>query len=240
MLNKSILSLLLITLSFMSFKGVAADFITPASVTSLHTNSSSAYNNVNALIENAVDISYIAPNPSGGGSRTSTWVSDSANTWTFNLDSAYTLNEIHVWDYYGHSPTGWELTFFDGDNASGTNLGSHTFSIAPVCVLHCSKLNTISFADVSNVKSVTLRSTNASARGGVGLAEVHFGGVITAPPPWHVPIGILMRSLGVRLMMKSSTLAVITSIANLVFRPIRLQESSARQPIYRLMALQTI
>ena len=154
-----------------------ADFITPTSVTSLNSSPWSQFNDVSALISNATNTSYLAPNPSSGGNGTSTWTNQNTNTWTFNFASAYTLNTAYLWDYYTHSPTNWVLNFYDGLNGTGTQVGTYSFSIAPVCSGGCSTLHTISFADFANVKSVTLSNTNNSANGGVGLAEVHFGGV---------------------------------------------------------------
>ncbi|MFT5543469.1 MAG: MSHA biogenesis protein MshQ [Glaciecola sp.] len=168
--------IVIIVLAILCFLPTAkAEFVTPVSVTALHEVSWAVTSN---LIESASDTSYVAPNPGSGGGGTSAWTSENTNTYTFNLDSTYTLNEIHIWDYYTHSPTGWELNFFNGANASGTNLGSTAFNIAPVvCNPSCSTLHTVPFANVANVRSVTLTNTNTSEAGGVGLAEVHFESV---------------------------------------------------------------
>jgi hypothetical protein len=189
-MNKIFACLILTLLS----ANAAATFITASNVSSSGVHLTAA--GANAVINDATDINYIAPNPSGGGGGTSTWVNQDFNTWTFNFDTAHTLNEIHLWTYYSHSPKDWNLTFFAGADASSSDLGSQAFSLGPepACVNSvgqtraCSQLYTMSFSDFSDVKSLTLTNTSLSTDldinntgrswyGGVGLAEVHFGGV---------------------------------------------------------------
>jgi hypothetical protein len=174
---------LLTVVFFLSLStNAAADFITADSVSSLNSSPWSNYNNVNSLIENAIGTSYLAPNPSGGGGGTSTYTDLSFNTWTFDFGAAHMLDTAYIWDYYGHSPTEWILSFFDAANGGGTQLASHAFSLAPLAPSGSSILHTVLFTDVGGVMSATLSSTNLSTGGGVGLAEVHFGGTVTAVP----------------------------------------------------------
>jgi hypothetical protein len=158
----------------------AATFITPDSVFS----SNSASNTANVLIENALDATYLAPMPGSGGNGTSTYANQSFNTWTFDFNTATNLDTAYIWDYYGHSPTEWILSFFNAASGGGSTLSSHNFSMPnPAPGAHDSDLYTINFAPVADVMSVTLTNTNTSVRGGVGLAEVHFGGEAAT----HVP-----------------------------------------------------
>jgi hypothetical protein len=178
-----------------------ANFITADSVSSLNT----ASNNADALIENAIDTSYIAPSPAGGGSGTSTWHSGLYNTWTFDFDSAYTLDTAYIWDYYGHSPTDWLLTFFGSANGVGPALFSHNFSTPnPAPSAHDSDLYTINFASVADVMSVTLQNVNTSVRGGVGLAEVHFGGTAVPEPSTLAILGLGLLGLASRRFKKQA------------------------------------
>jgi hypothetical protein len=173
--NKFLIGGLLLVMS----NSAAAAFITPDSVFS----SNSGNNTANVLIENALDATYLAPMPGSGGNGTSTHTGASVNTWTFDFNTATNLDTAYIWDYYGHSPTEWILSFFDAASG-GSILSSHNFSMPnPAPHTHDSDLYTINFASVADVMSVTLTNTNNSVRGGVGLAEVHFGGEAAT----HVP-----------------------------------------------------
>lgn len=146
-----------------------AGFISPTSATAVV----STYNAPSVLISDAADINYIAPSPVGGGAGTANYALIDFNTWTFNFDSAYSVTDLYLWDYYRHSPTEWRMTFFDDVGGLGSDLGQVDFSIVP-SGLRTSSLHTITFAPIDGVMSVTLANTNTSTQGGVGLSEVAF------------------------------------------------------------------
>ena len=180
---------------------VAANLITADSVSSLNQTHNNAY----ALIENAINTSYVAPNPASGGGGTSTYHGGPHNTWTFDFDSAYTLDTAYIWDYYGHSPTDWLLTFFGSTNGVGPALFSHNFSMPNAApATHDSDLYTINFASVADVRSVTLQNVNTSVRGGVGLAEVHFGGTAVPEPSTLAILGLGLLGLASRRFKKQA------------------------------------
>jgi hypothetical protein len=192
---------------------VNAAFITPSSALS------SSANNVgvpNDLIKDAVDITYIAPSPASGGGGTSNHTSSLFNTWTFNFDTSYEVDTLYLWDYYSHSPKNWILNFFDGTNATGSNLGAVNFSILPGAI-HTSTLHEVNFSNFSNVMSISLGNTttsvsdNPSPNSGVGLSEVHFGGnnISSVPAPaavWLLGSGFIglvgMRKKSAQLSKK--------------------------------------
>jgi hypothetical protein len=175
----------------MSTSGSAA-FITADSVFSSNT----ASNTANVLIANALDATYLAPSPAGGGGGTSTYAHVSVNKWTFDFSTATNLDTAYIWDYYGHSPTEWILSFFDGASGGGSTLSSHNFSMPnPAPGAHDSDLYTINFTSVADVMSVTLQNTNNSVRGGVGLSEVHFGGVAATQVPEPSTLAIFALGL---------------------------------------------
>ncbi len=141
------------------------------------TASSSSTNNASVLIKDAKgNYQYQAPNPSSGGGGTSwhTGAAGSSNVWVvFDFAGVEAVDELVVWDYYGHSPTNWRLELFSGANATGTTLLSHEFSITP----GSSGTSTRHVIDVLNtfgVQSARLTSLNDSVSGGTGLAEVAF------------------------------------------------------------------
>lgn len=192
---KKIFASLLLVVSTSSVAG----FISPVSVTSLH---SPYYGSTNNLISDAVDTGYVAPNPASGGVGTSTWVNSAFNTWVFDLASANTLNEAYIWDYYGHSATDWTLVLFDDFGGAGTNLGQVDFSFV-TAPTHTSGLHTVAFASVDSVRSVTLTNSNTSVRGGIGLSEVAFNNV--PEPSTVLLLGVgLLGFAGMRKKAKSA------------------------------------
>lgn len=188
--------------SFINVANASLMFITPSDVSSLSTTINSA----DALIKDATDISYAPGSPSSGGGGTSTYTKRPNNTWTFDFDDVYTLSTAYIWDYYGHSPTDWTLSFFDDVGGAGTQLFTYDFSILiPDPGVEDSNLHTISFAAVSGVRSVSLYNTNESARGGVGLEEVQFGGVKEVPEPSTLAIlGLGLMGLSLRRLKKQA------------------------------------
>ena len=202
MKNKFIKTIVIGLSLFGMSTNAAANFITPDSVSSLNQ---ATINNAEALIESATDASYIAPNPGSGGGGTSTWYSGEYNTWTFDFDSAYTLDTAYIWDYYGHSPTEWLLTFFGSANGVGSSIFTYNFSTPnPSPSTHDSDLYTINFASVADVMSVTLQNTNSSVRGGVGLAEVHFGKTAVPEPSTLAILGLGLLGLASRRFKKQA------------------------------------
>ncbi len=140
------------------------------------TASSTSINNPTALIKDALgDYDYAAPNPGSGGSGTSWYTSaaGSSNVWiVFDFAEVEGVDELIVWDYYGHSPTDWRLELFSDLNATGTMLLSHDFSITPNT--GGSTRHVIDVLDIFGERSARLISLNDSTRGGTGLAEVAF------------------------------------------------------------------
>jgi len=170
-------------------------FVTPSDVSSLTTS----INTANSLIKDATDNNYAPGSPAGGGGGSSTYTSQAYNTWTFNFDDMYMLSSAYIWDYYGHSPTEWNLSFF---GRSGSQLSTYDFTIAPD-FSGGSTLHNINFADVSGVKSITLSNTNLSIKGGVGLEEVHFGGVSIPEPSSITAFGLALIGLSLRKIKKT-------------------------------------
>ena len=172
-----------------------ATFIQPTSI----STASSTLNTPSVLIDAATGnggTSYVAPNPSSGGSGTS-WYTSSAGTTpvTLNFDFASTtdiFSELYMWDYYTHSPSDWTLKLYAGAGGTGTELLDFDFSIIPGASLTSTK-TALDFTDVSGVLSGVLLTRNNSDSGGVGLAEFGF---VATPLPAPEPASVVLLGLG--------------------------------------------
>lgn len=136
-------------------------------------------NYANDLIDDAIDISYAAPDPASGGSGTSWYTPDNRATLYFTFDQPLSLTRLYLWDYYGHTSTDWTLSLFD--NIS-TSLLEYSFSITPGSD-HTSTLHIVEFGITDNVYEAILANNNNSTDGGLGLSEVHFESAAPVPEP---------------------------------------------------------
>jgi len=185
-----------------------AGFIQP---TTASTTATPSLNTPAVLINAATGsggVAYAAPNPGSGGGGTSWHTGDNGTTpVTVTFDFASTtekFTQLHVWDYYFHSPLLWTLKLYSGAGQTGTELIDYDFSIVPGAV-STSTRHDIDFPDIMGpVLSGILETRGNSAGGGVGLAEFGF---TTAPPP---------------VIPEPSTLALLgLGTAGLVIRPRR-------------------
>lgn len=153
------------------FKGglVAIDTATTTATPSTNTPS--------VLIKDAHgNYNYLAPNPGSGGGGTSWHTTDSGINnvqVVFGFHQVEGVDELLLWDYYGHTPTDWRLELFSGANATGTTLLSYDFSITPGSP-GTSTRHVIDLPNTFGVLSARLTTLNNSVSGGVGLSEVAF------------------------------------------------------------------
>ncbi len=148
-------------------------FIQPDNVSYTGSNS---INTPDVLVGGASSVSSSQVNPSGGGSGTSWYHSapiTNVDYLTFDFSSPVDIGVLHLWDYYGHSPSDYQIAFFDGAGGTGTNIGTENFSIVPGAE-STSTRHDIDLGGVTDVMSITLTPTNSSVKGGFGLAEVGF------------------------------------------------------------------
>jgi hypothetical protein len=122
------------------------------------------------------DYNYVAPNPGSGGGGTS-WHTPTQGTTpvvlTFSFTSTAGVDEVVLWDYYGHTPQLWTVKLFSGASGGGAELLSYDFSIGSHDY-DALRWN-VSIPVTLNVNSAQLVTrSNAQWQPGVGLAEVAF------------------------------------------------------------------
>jgi len=200
---KELLTLAAFSISLNAAANVDAGLIQPSSIAA---NVGSVFNNPSVLINAALGsggVNYAAPNPVSGGSGTSWYTSAEGTTpvtLTFDFGASQTLGELYLWDYYKHTPTNWTLKFFSGSGGAGTELLDLDFTISPLGSQASTK-HVVDFTDVAGALSGTLTSGNASAFGGVGLAEIGFTPAQDAvvPEPSTFAIWSLLGGIGLVL-----------------------------------------
>jgi hypothetical protein len=136
------------------------------------------------------DYLYSPPNPGGGGGGTSwhTYSSDGSPPiiLTFNFSQSANVNELVLWDYYGHSPSDWTIKLYSGPSATGSELLSYDFSIGTGQNYDPLRW-VVDFPNTYNVDSAALSTRSNSHWGGVGLSEVAF--VVPEPTSMAIFIG---------------------------------------------------
>jgi hypothetical protein len=199
----TLLAILAVVLSWTIIADCQAGFIQPTSI----STPTSTLNTPSVLINHATGnggASYVAPDPSSGGSGTS-WYAAVAGTTpvvlSFNFAATTdTFSEIYMWDYYTHSPSDWTVKLYSGLNATGTELLDFDFSIIPGPSSTSTK-TALNFTNVSGVLSGILETRNNSVSGGVGLAEFGF---LTEPAPAPEPSSLLLLGFGAWGLMRSA------------------------------------
>lgn len=151
-----------------------AEFVTADNVVTANKSDYFAFQDTTDLIKNATDISYDAGSPVSGGSpgKESDYTSADYNTWTFSFNESLAFEGIYIWDYYGHTPKDWSISFYN----ESTFLGQTTFSLTNINTEGLSNFHEVSFSRFDNVNSIKLSNTSLASNIGVGLAEVHFKG----------------------------------------------------------------
>lgn len=119
---------------------------------------------------------YSPPNPSGGGGGTS-WHTPTQGTTpvilTFNFASTAGVDDVVLWDYYGHSPQLWTAKLYSGSSATGIELLTFDFSIG--AQYYNPQRWVVDLPTTLNVNSAQLLTrSNAQWTPGVGLSEVAF------------------------------------------------------------------
>lgn len=151
--------------------------------------------------------SYAAPNPGSGGGGTSWHTGDLGTTpvvVSFGFDTVgpstiSVLEELYMWDYYGHSPTDWTLKLYSGAGGTGTTLLDYDFSISPGTTSGTSTKHIIDFSDVTGYLSGTLETRSNSGFGGVGLSEIGFTATIFNVPE---PATFTLAALGFLALLR--------------------------------------
>jgi hypothetical protein len=117
-------------------------------------------------------------NPGGGGGGTS-WHTYTSNgvppiVLTFDFANSARVNELVLWDYYGHSPADWTVKLFAGSNGTGAELLSYDFAINTFYPNYNPSRWNIDLPRIEGANSATLSTRGNSYWGGVGMAEVAF------------------------------------------------------------------
>jgi len=171
----------LLSILYCSF-AEGATFIVADSVSSTSPN---GFSTPAALIGEASDINYVAPDPVVGGGGTSWWTGTLGNTNVeiiFDFNTSTDISIIHIWDYYFHTPSNWTISLYDGAGGSGNLLNNDSFDLGAL-TSRTWQQHEINFSLTNNVSSAVLTSQSNSFGGGVGLAEVAFGASALVPEP---------------------------------------------------------
>lgn len=176
----------LFTLTLLNLAGMAAPVSSAkevVSITSVTSNGTDTFpsNPPIVLVTDAQgDYNYAPPvSPgTGGGPGGYSWHTYTSNgtppiSLTFNFAHPARVNEVVLWDYYGHSPSDWTVKLFSGPDATGTQLVSHDFSIGTGFTYDYYRWPRM-FANSIHAQSAVLLTRSNSYWGGVGLGEVAF------------------------------------------------------------------
>jgi hypothetical protein len=132
------------------------------------------FNTVAVLVGNVSGFGDPGPNPGGGGGGTS-WaaVGNAAGKYIgIDFDFPIELLAMQLWDYYGHSPTQYNLKLYDATGFGGNQLLDVNFSIPAAD--YNPQVHFVEFADTPAVRSAQLTALNNSQWGYFGMAEIAF------------------------------------------------------------------
>jgi MYXO-CTERM domain-containing protein len=205
------------------FEAKAAIYIAPTSISAnVDSGLFGTLNSPDVLIADAPGgggVDYAPPYAVAGGFGTSWFTSASGATpvvlsFDFSPTSS-TINQLYVWDYYGYSPTEWNLKLFSGAGGSGSLLLDHDFTIRDGIFEHTFQDRwIINFADESGFLSGTLSTRNSSVEYGVGLSEFGFSSGSPTPEPSTFVLGMLgLLGLGVVARRQKNRLGLNASAA---------------------------
>jgi hypothetical protein len=168
---------------FASAELATAEVLVPVSSVSANGPNTFPSNPPSVLVNGAQgDYNYVAPNPGSGGGGTSwhtPWPGWSPVSLTFNFGTTAPVDEVVLWDYYGHTPQLWTLKLFSGAGGTGATLLSYDFAIG--AGNYDAQRWNVTIPTTLGVNSAQLVTRNGAQWDGVGLAEVAFVAAVPQP-----------------------------------------------------------